>query len=58
MLFYYFQSVIDVLYVDYGNGDKCKTSNTRWLSEKLASYPVQVVYCALYGIQPLKVCVV
>jgi hypothetical protein len=47
--------VIEVLYVDFGNDEKCPTSNTRWLSEKLVSYPVQVVYCSLYGIQPLQV---
>ena len=47
-------TVIEVLYVDFGNDEKCPTSNTRWLSEKLVSYPVQVVYCSLYGIQPLQ----
>ncbi|XP_052085728.1 tudor domain-containing protein 7B-like isoform X29 [Mytilus californianus] len=47
-------SVITVLYVDFGNDEKCKSCNTRWLSEKLSTYPVQAIYCSLYGIQPLQ----
>lgn len=47
-------SVITVLYVDFGNDEKCKSCNTRWLSEKLSTYPVQAIYCTLYGIQPLQ----
>ncbi|KAL5013682.1 hypothetical protein ScPMuIL_007952 [Solemya velum] len=47
----------DVLYVDYGNMEKVSSrlivDAIRWLSEKAAAYPAEVVYCSLYGVAPL-----
>lgn len=51
--FYFIQKSFDVLYVDYGNMEKVSVDAIRWLSEKAAAYPAEVVYCSLYGVAPL-----
>ncbi|XP_033726486.1 uncharacterized protein LOC117316104 isoform X2 [Pecten maximus] len=45
---------VEVLYVDFGNTEKCFPSSMQWLCEKSAAFPVQAVYCSLYGVKPLQ----
>lgn len=50
----FLQTSFDVLYVDYGNMEKVLIDSIRWLSEKAAAFPAEVIYCSLYGVGPLN----
>ncbi|XP_055998520.1 tudor domain-containing protein 7-like isoform X3 [Ostrea edulis] len=47
-------AMVDVLFIDYGNSATCAQNSTRFLTEELAKYPSQVIYCHLYGVAPLE----
>ncbi|XP_062599955.1 tudor domain-containing protein 7-like, partial [Saccostrea cucullata] len=47
-------TTVDVVFIDYGNRATCNQEVTRFLTEELAQYPVQVTFCFLYGVTPLE----
>lgn len=47
-------TMVDVLFIDYGNSASCSQNSTRFLTEELAQYPMQIIYCYLHGVAPLE----
>lgn len=47
-------TTVDVLFIDYGNSASCPQNSTRFLTEELAQYPMQIIYCYLHGVAPLE----
>ena len=47
------QTTVEVLFIDYGNTASCSQNSTRFLTEELAQYPMQNIYCYLNGVAPL-----
>ncbi|XP_078331753.1 tudor domain-containing protein 7-like isoform X3 [Crassostrea virginica] len=46
-------TTVEVLFIDYGNTASCSQNSTRFLTEELAQYPMQNIYCYLNGVAPL-----
>ncbi|XP_061178264.1 tudor domain-containing protein 7-like [Saccostrea echinata] len=47
-------TTVDVVFIDYGNRATCNQNVTRFLTEELARYPIQMIFCYLYGVAPLE----
>ncbi|XP_065941061.1 RING finger protein 17-like [Magallana gigas] len=47
-------TTVDVLFIDYGNSGSCSQNSIRFLTEELAQYPMQIIYCYLHGVAPLE----